>query len=136
MLLSPPCAHATIGFLLNPAYDDDAVDDTKLAWKAWMKEHITISEGIQCDVLAWWKENASRFPLIAKAAKIVLATPASEAICERLFKRAKHIGTTDRMARLHDETFEMLVMAQYNIVRHGGLAAIEVSIISMSLLSR
>jgi hypothetical protein len=35
------------------------------------------------------KENASRFPLTAKAAKFVLATPASEAICERLFKRAE-----------------------------------------------
>jgi hypothetical protein len=41
--------------------------------------------------------------------------------------RAKHIGTTDRMALLLDETFEMLVMAQYNIVRHGGVDAIEVS---------
>ena len=74
--------------------------------------------------------NSARFPLIAKAAKIVLATPASEAICERLFKRAKHIGTTDRMTRLLDNTFEMLVMAQYNIARHGGVETIEVSIIS------
>ena len=94
-----------------------------------MKEDVTV-EGLSCDVLDWWKANAARFPLIAKAAKIVLATPASEAICERLFKRAKHIGTTDRMARLLDETFEMLVMAQYNIARHGGVETIEVSIIS------
>ncbi len=75
-----------------------------------MKEHIrvTIPEGIYCDILAWCKENSSRLPLnqalIAKAAKIVLATPASEAICGSLFKRAKHIGTTDRMARHRDET--------------------------------
>ena len=78
-----------------------------------MKEEVTISEGLSCSVLNWWKENAARFPLIAKAAKIVLATPASETICERLFKRAKHIGATDRMARLRDDTFEMLVMPQY-----------------------
>ena len=57
-------------------------------------------------MLNWWKVNAPRFPLIAKVANIVLATPASEAICERLFKRAKHIGTTDRMTSLLDETFE------------------------------
>ena len=96
-----------------------------------MKEHTTISDGIQCDVLSWWKDNASRFLLIAKAAKIVLADcPASEAICERLFKRAKHIGTTDRIARLYDNMFEMLVMAQYNISRHGGVEAMEVSIYS------
>ncbi len=50
---------------------------------AWMKESITIPEGMSCDVLNWWKVNAPRFPLIAKVANIVLATPASEAICER-----------------------------------------------------
>ena len=43
--------------------------------------------------------------LIAKAAKTVLATTASEAICGVFSsKQAKHIGTTDRMARLRDET--------------------------------
>ena len=55
-----------------------------------------MSEGISCDVLDWWKANSARFPLIAKVAQIVLATPVSGAICERLFKRAKHIRTTDR----------------------------------------
>ncbi len=67
---------------------------------------MTVSEGLSCDVLDWWKANSARFPLIAKAAKIVLATPASEAICERLFKRAKYIGTIDRMARFLDDTVE------------------------------
>jgi len=95
-----------------------------------MKEEVTISEGLSCSVLNWWKEYAARFPLIAKAAKIVLATPASETICERLFKRAKYIGTTDRMARLCDDTFEMLVIAQHKIALHGGVETImmEVSI--------
>jgi hypothetical protein len=42
------------------------------------------------------------------------------------------MGTTDRMARLLDDTFETLIMAQYNIARHGpgGVETIEVSIIS------
>jgi hypothetical protein len=86
----------------------DEANLAKLAWRAWMKESITIPEGIACDVLNCWKVNAPCFPLIARVAKIVLATPVSEAICERLFKRAKHIGTTDRMALLLDETFKML----------------------------
>jgi hypothetical protein len=38
------------------------------------------------------------------------------------------------MARLLDETFEMLVMARYKIVRHGGLEAIEVSKLSQNLV--
>ena len=40
-----------------------------------MKEEVTISEGLSCSVLNCWKENAARFPLIAKAAKIVLGIP-------------------------------------------------------------
>jgi hypothetical protein len=68
-----------------------------------------------------------------------LAAPASEAICRRVFDSewAKHIGTSDRvmMARLFDEeTFEMLVLTQYNLARHGGVEAIEVSMISFSFL--
>jgi hypothetical protein len=133
-VLSPPRSQASSGLVLRPRaaddYDDDSADGVQVAWRAWMKEEVSVSEGLSCDVLEWWKANSARFPLIAKAAKIVLATPASEAICERLFKRAKHIGTTDRMARLLDDTFEMLVMAQYNVARHGGVETIEVSIIS------
>ena len=45
-----------------------------------MKEEVTISEGLSCSVLNWWKENAARFPLIAKAAKIVLATPVGPSV--------------------------------------------------------
>ncbi len=139
VVISPPRAQASSGLVLRPrvpdAYDDDLADDVRLAWRQWMKEEINVSEGLSCDVLDWWKSNSARFPLIAKAAKIVLATPASEAICERLFKRAKHIGTTDRMARLLDDTFEMLVMAQYNISRHGGVETIEVNRFYMAILS-
>ena len=50
-----------------------------------------------------------------------------EATCERLFKKANHIGTLDRMARIPDDVFEMLVMAQYNTSQHGGVETIEVS---------
>jgi hypothetical protein len=99
-----------------------------------VNEQISITGGMSCEVLDWWKENSARLPLIAKAAKIVLATPASEAICERLFKRAKHTGTTDRMARLPYETFDMLVMAQYNIARHGGVEAMVMSMFSMTIV--
>ena len=89
---------------------------------------------ISCDVLDCWKAKSAKFPWIAKVAQIVLATPASEAICELLFKRAKHIGTTDRMARFLNETFELLVMAQYNIARHGGVETLQVSIFCTKIL--
>ena len=39
-----------------------------------------------------------------------------------------------KMARLMDETFEMPVTVQYNIARHGGVEAIEVSIFCIIIL--
>ena len=137
-MVSPPCAQLCSGLLLRPREpdleDDESANEAKIAWKAWMKESVTVAEGTSCDVLDWWKANSARFPLMAKVAQIVLATPVSEAICERLFKRAKHIRTTDRMARLLDEKFEMLVMAQYNIARHGRVETLEVGIFCIKIL--
>ena len=51
-------------------------------------------------------------------------------ICNCLFKQGKHIGTKNQMAQLLDETFKMVVMAQYNIVLHVGVEAIEVRVSS------
>jgi hypothetical protein len=90
-LLSPPEAQASSGLLLRPQQPDADEDDYsinygKLAWKVWMKESITVPEDISCDVLNWWKMNAACFPLIAKVAKIVLATPEPEAILRVSFQ--------------------------------------------------
>ena len=101
-----------LGLLLRPPdlEDDESANEAKIAWKAWMKVYR-----VMCSMCLIGGK-----PLIAKVAQIVLATPASEAICERLFERAKHMGTTDRMARFLDETIEMPVIqvAQHNIARH------------------
>ena len=73
---------------------------------------------------------------IAKAAKIILVTPATtwglngpapEAIRESFYQT----GQAWNNRRLHDETFEMLVMAQHSTVQHGGEDLIEVSIFSV-----
>jgi hypothetical protein len=77
----------------QPDLEDCTAEDVAyLVWRKWMKESIAVPEGISCDVLDWSNLYLARFPLIAKVAQIVLlATPASEAICECPLKRAKHI---------------------------------------------
>ncbi len=107
-------------------------DETKVSRNNWKLDKQVAAEKVQLGSFQVQLplENSARFPWIAQAAKIDLATPASEAICERLYKRvnpAKHIGTTDRMARMLDESFEMFVITKYNIARHEGVEAIEVS---------
>jgi hypothetical protein len=37
------------------------------------------------------------------------------------------MGTTDGMAQIPDNTFEMVVMAQCNTMQHGGVETFEVS---------
>ncbi len=56
-----------------------------LTWTAWMKEDVTVSEGLSCDVLNRDKSmQNTHFPLIAKAAKIVFTTLGSEVIYQYL----------------------------------------------------
>ena len=52
-----------------------------------------------------------------------------------LFKRAKQIGPTDRMARLLDETLKMrvIMMSQNKIAWRGGVDAMKVSMFSGSI---
>jgi hypothetical protein len=71
-------------------------------------------EGLSCEMLDRLVEGQfSAFSAYSKGCQDCFShAAASEAICERLSQRTKHIGTTDRMARLLDDTFETLVMAQ------------------------
>ena len=82
----PPRAQASSGLVLRFREPDAREDDAEGQRKAWMKEHASISKGIPFDVLSWWKEKVSRFPLIAKAAKMVLATPASRGVLRASFQ--------------------------------------------------
>lgn len=63
--------------------------------------------------LKWWKANESRFPLLAKVAKKVLAIPATSTPTERLFSTAGLICTKKR-ARLSAEHVDMLVFLHEN----------------------
>ncbi len=66
------------------------------AWNHWKLDNQAAA--FSCHL----RIEVTGFPLIAQAAKIALATPASpEAICEGIFKRAKHMGITDRMTHHH-----------------------------------
>jgi len=41
-----------------------------------------------CDVLGWWRENATKYPVISELARMLLAIPASQIECERVFSLA------------------------------------------------
>ncbi len=66
-VVSPPRSQASSGLVLRPraadVYDDDSRDAVLLAWRAWMKEEVTV-EGLSCDVRDWWGNQFSLLPVV------------------------------------------------------------------------
>lgn len=67
----------------------------------------------QDDPAAWWNNNASRYPTIAKVAQRYLAPSLSSVPSERLFSVAGDIITEQR-TRLNAENAEKLIFLKYN----------------------
>jgi len=60
------------------------------------------------DVLEWWSQNASRYPIVSRIAKDLLTIPASTVASESAFSAGKRV-ITDRRSRLSDESVEASV---------------------------
>ena len=48
------------------------------------------------DPLSWWRAHEAEFPDLAKAAKVLLAIPASSAPVERVFSRMTSVSSAKR----------------------------------------
>jgi hypothetical protein len=58
--------------------------------------------------LDWWRSNSVNYPAVAKAARMILAIPATSAPCERLFSHAGLTISNDR-ARLTPDVASDLI---------------------------
>ena len=63
---------------------------------------------------SWWKDNTSRFPLLAKLARKYLSAPPTSVPSERLFSSAGHIYTEKRN-RLSPDKAEQLLFITGNL---------------------
>ncbi|GAA5981593.1 hypothetical protein JCM5350_008037 [Sporobolomyces pararoseus] len=63
-------------------------------------------------VLKWWKENASRFPCLARMARNILAIPGSSVGVERVFSAGRDTVSL-RRASLAAETIRKLMVYKY-----------------------
>jgi hypothetical protein len=66
------------------------------------------------NVLAWWKRNATKFPLLATLAREYLAIPATSAPSERIWSRASRILSLKR-ARLKPEVAQQIMFVKENL---------------------
>jgi len=66
---------------------------------------------VNFDILNWWKVNSSKFPVLAKIARIVLAIPITTVASESTFSTGGHVLDPFRRS-LASKTVEALVCAQ------------------------
>ena len=81
------------------------------------------------DPLFFWKAHDNSGSMLApliEAVAEVLAIPATEAICERIFRRAGEVLTKYRMSLL-GENFERILMANYNAPKWQGGKGVDIS---------
>lgn len=69
---------------------------------------------VESNPLAWWKDNESQFPHVAKLAKCYLGVPAKSVPSERVFSTAGNIVTAQR-ASLSPENVDMMVFLKKNL---------------------
>ncbi len=60
--------------------------------------------------LDWWKQNASRYPNVAKVARAVLCIPATSAPSERVFSTAGKTISQERCRMLPDHAEDLVFL--------------------------
>ena len=65
------------------------------------------------DLLEWWKNNQTKFPILSKMARQYHAIPASSAPIERLFSISTRVVTNSR-TNLTPDSLEQLMMLKVN----------------------
>jgi hAT family C-terminal dimerisation region len=79
-----------------------------------------MSDALETSPLAFWKQNATSFPNLARISRLVYQVPASSVASERLFSAAGLIRSA-RRSSMTSETTELLVKANDYLRRHGSL---------------
>ena len=63
--------------------------------------------------LDWWSRNSASFPLLSRAARKLLAVPASSGTSERVFWRLGRVTSKDR-ANMKPQTADVLTFLGFN----------------------
>ncbi|KAL6861247.1 hypothetical protein ACP4OV_016947 [Aristida adscensionis] len=74
-------------------------------------EENPIPRSKEFDIINWWKGNTSKYPILARIARDLLAVPASSVASECAFSTGERVISTSRCSLLPD-TVEALVCLQ------------------------
>jgi hAT family C-terminal dimerisation region len=78
------------------------------------QEYINLCPRPTTNVIQFWEEHKSRFPMLAQVAFSILAIPASSGASERMFSKAGWLSG-DRKNRLNGENFRSQVFLSGNL---------------------
>ena len=100
---------------IQPQVGQRRKDDGQLPIKKEISQYIEFERPTkEHDILDWWKNHSSTFPILSKFAKQVLCIPATSTSSERIFSQAGSVVTHKR-EKIHCENVEMLVYVKDNI---------------------
>ncbi|KAJ1689093.1 hypothetical protein LUZ63_013248 [Rhynchospora breviuscula] len=89
-----------------------AVDPTKTEMQEYLSAGLDpTSLDAEFDILAWWKMNAAKYPILARLTRDILVVPISTVASESTFSTAGRILSPIR-SNLNDESLEALICAQ------------------------
>ncbi|KAK1411320.1 hypothetical protein QVD17_37868 [Tagetes erecta] len=74
-------------------------------------EEKVCSPNIDLDILAWWKTNGMKYPLLQRIARDVLAIPITTVASDSSFSTSGRL-VSPHCSRLHQKTIEALMCAQ------------------------
>ncbi|CAF1461710.1 unnamed protein product [Rotaria sordida] len=104
--------------LLMAIYDKQPVVPEKSTIEQELEKSLTSTSMVrdeeEDDILGYWKEHQTLFPLIASIARKILGIPASNTSVERLFSSCKNT-ITDKRTRLGAEKLNKMMFLQKNM---------------------
>ena len=92
--------------------NDDPQDPIELEIGCFINERLSVNDAQDenFDLLKWWCENKSKYPLLSKVAQFILAIPASSAESERVFSASSNTVTVKRTQLLPSNLNGLLVI--------------------------
>ena len=107
--------------LLSMDDDDDDEEEARgdgPTAKTELKDFLRDKSKARSGPLSWWKDNAPRYPKLAKVAKRILSIPATSTPAERIFSKAGFIVNKNRSSLL-PKNVDTLVFLAHNEPRVG-----------------
>ncbi|XP_073795658.1 E3 SUMO-protein ligase ZBED1 isoform X4 [Danio rerio] len=115
----PPAKKAPISELFGKLFPVEPSTPTPKSLSQMVKEEVACYRQVptlpvELNPLAWWKDNESQFPHVAKLAKCYLGVPATSVPSERVFSTAGDIVTAQRSS-LSSENVDIMVFLKKNL---------------------